>query len=68
MDLDGLIVKTTSGRRSLSLHSLPGTFITEATKGTYRLCLSPVLIQETHRFLLSPRLCRTHGQSACTMS
>ena len=45
-------------------HSVPGTLITEAVKGTYRFCLSPILIEETRRSLLNPRLCSAYGHDA----
>ena len=36
--------------------SLPGEIVAMAESVHYRLCLSPILIEETRRSLLNPRL------------
>ena len=43
--------------------SLPGTLIAAAESGAYRLCLSPILIEETRRALINPRLTGPYGHS-----
>ena len=41
--------------------SLPGDLIAAAESGAYRLCLSPILVEETRRSLINPRLTGPYG-------
>lgn len=43
--------------------SLPGEIVAMAESGHYRLCLSPILIEETRRSLLNPRLTGRYGHT-----